>query len=134
MALLLRRKLRPFLLASLAVLLQLQAVPASGDVTAPIGEAKLHFSGGAYSEAVVVLEGIVKGDSKNSEALYWLGRSYYELRDYDSAIRFLKDAVQREPRNSQYHQWLGRAYGGKASRERSLSAALKVQKEFEKAV
>ena len=70
----------------------------------------------------------------NAELAYWLGRSYYELRDYDNAITNGEKSVELDPKNSDYHLWLGRAYGGKADREHSFFLAKKVKKEFEDAV
>jgi tetratricopeptide (TPR) repeat protein len=65
---------------------------------------------------------------------YWIGRSYYELRDYDNAITAAEKSVELDAKNSLYHEWLGRIYGGKADRDRSFSYARKVKKEFEEAV
>jgi tetratricopeptide (TPR) repeat protein len=66
--------------------------------------------------------------------LYWLSRSYYELRDYDNAIKYGEGAVKLDAGNSDYWYWLGRANGGKAGRESSLSWARKTKSAFEKAV
>jgi tetratricopeptide (TPR) repeat protein len=63
-----------------------------------------------------------------------MGRSYYELRDYDNAVAQLEKSTDLDAKNSVYHQWLGRAYGGKADKERSLFDARKVKKEFQAAV
>lgn len=70
----------------------------------------------------------------SGDVYYWLGRSYYEIRDYDNAIANLEKAVAIDPKNSVYHQWLGEAYGGKADVDRSFSFARKVKKEFQTAV
>ena len=91
------------------------------------------------------MRGIIKQRSKpfnqsprkirnSAEVQYWLGRNYYELRDYDNAIAAAEKSVTLEANNSVYHQWLGRIYGGKADRDRSFSYARKVKKEFEEAV
>ena len=68
------------------------------------------------------------------EAFFWLGRSYYELRDFDNAIVHAEKSVALDNKNSLYHQWLARAYGGKADRDRSFFLAKKVKKELEEAV
>ena len=60
-------------------------------------------------------------ESESAERHYWLGRSYYEIRDYDNAITTAEKSVAIDAKNSVYHQWLGRAYGGKADRDRSFT-------------
>lgn len=82
----------------------------------------------------MTLQMILMQNSSNAEACYWLGRSYYELRDYDNAVTQGEKSVSLDPKNSVYHQWLGRSYGGVADRDRSFSAAKKVKKEFQTAV
>lgn len=72
--------------------------------------------------------------SGDAEAHFWIARAYYEQRNFDQAIAHFAKAEQLAPSNSLYHQWLGRAYGGKADRDRSLSMAKKVKKEFQTAV
>ncbi len=74
------------------------------------------------------------GNSSNAELFYWLGRAYYEMRDWDDSVAQAEKSVSLDPKNSLYHQWLGRAYGGKADRDRSFSLAKKVKSEFKQAV
>jgi tetratricopeptide (TPR) repeat protein len=92
------------------------------------------FNAGNYSAAINVLQAAASQDSSNAEVDYWLGRSYYEIRDYDNAITAGEKSISLDPKNSVYHDWLGREYGGKADRDRSFSFAKKVKKEFEDAV
>ncbi len=106
----------------------------SEGVDESLNAAQSQFEAGAYSSAITTLRTIIAQNPNKADVHYWMGRAYYELHDYDSAIRHGKRYTQLDKRNSLYHQWLGRAYGGKAGRERSLFVALKVQREFEKAV
>ena len=95
-------------------------------------DASRKFEAGSYSEAIASLQG--SGQTNSAEVEYWLGRNYYELKDYDNAVIHVEKAVALDPKNSAYHQWLGRAYGGKADRDHSFGIARKVKKEFEEAV
>jgi tetratricopeptide (TPR) repeat protein len=133
-----------FSLALLVVTAMLTTIEPLGEaVTSPSGvtsdasgamqAAQRQFNSGNYPAAIKTLQ-TVPQLSNNAEAQYWLGRSYYELHDYDNAIAAGEKTIELDPKNSLYHEWLGRIYGGKADRERSFSYARKVKKEFEEAV
>jgi tetratricopeptide (TPR) repeat protein len=110
------------------------AVGISSDVSGAIQSARHQFDSGNYTAAIKTLQSAATQDSNNAEVQFWLGRCYYELRDYDNAITAGEKSVAIDPKNSTYHQWLGTIYGGKADRDRSFSYARKVKKEFEEAV
>lgn len=99
-----------------------------------IQSAQHDFALGNYVVAIKSLQAVTAQSYAAAEAFFWLGRSYYELRDYDNAVVHTEKAVALDPGNSVYHQWLGRAYGGKADRERSFFLAKKVKKELVEAV
>jgi tetratricopeptide (TPR) repeat protein len=105
----------------------------ASDSSGAIQTAQRQFNSGNYTAAIKTLQSLGQA-SANAEAQYWIGRCYYELRDYDNAISAAEKAVELDPKNSVYHQWLGTIYGGKADRDRSFSYARKVKKEFEEAV
>jgi tetratricopeptide (TPR) repeat protein len=96
-----------------------------------IQAAERQFNQGNYASAISTL---TVSQDPNAEVYYWLGRSYYELRDFDNAVASAERSVALDAKNSLYHQWLGRAYGGKADIDRSFSLAKKVKKEFQAAV
>src|SRR5271165_1730642 len=104
------------------------------DNSALLQTAQRQFNAGNYSAAITTLQSAITQNSSSTEAYYWLGRTYYEIRDYDNAIAAGEKSIALDPKNSVYHQWLGRIYGGKADRDRSFSYARKVKKEFETAV
>ena len=112
----------------------IRAAGLPADISALLETAQHQFNSGNYGIAVVTLRSAVLQNPSTPEAYYWLGRSYYEMRDPDNAIVQLEKAVALESRNSLYHQWLGRAYGAKADRDKSFFLAKKVKKEFEEAV
>jgi len=107
---------------------------ADPDFAVLLQSAQRQFGSGNYAAAIATLQSIVSQNSMNAAAFYWLGRCYYEIRDYDHAVMHAEKAVSLEPQNSIYVQWLGRAYGGKADRDRSFFVARKVKKQFERAV
>jgi tetratricopeptide (TPR) repeat protein len=111
----------------------LVAAPAHAQVSTAIQTAERDFNAGNYAAAISTLQPVA-GNSSNVEVYYWLGRSYYEISDYDSSIAQLEKATSMDPKNSLYQLWLGRAYGGKADRDRSFSLAKKVKKQFQLAV
>ncbi len=114
--------------------LMLTALPAAADGNALIQTAQHQFNSGNYTAAIAALQNAIAQNSSNAEAYYWLGRCYYEVRDYDNAITQAEKSVALDPQNSLYHEKLGQAYGGKADRDRSFFVAKKVKKEFEEAV
>jgi tetratricopeptide (TPR) repeat protein len=110
------------------------AAPAGLDISGLIQAAEHDFNSGNYPVAISTLESAVAQNAVSAEAHYWLGRSYYELRDFDNAVVHAEKSVALDARNSLYHQWLARAYGGKADRDKSFFLAKKVKKELEDAV
>lgn len=124
------------LLAGLAIGSQTRVAAAQlpRDVDGLIQTAQRDFELGNYPAAIKALQAATAQNVSNAEAFFWLGRSYYELRDFDNAIVHAEKAVFLDNKNSLYHQWLARAYGGKADRERSFFLAKKVKKELAEAV
>jgi tetratricopeptide (TPR) repeat protein len=104
------------------------------DASTAIQSAQRQLTAGNYTGAISTLQAAVPGNSSTAELFYWLGRSYYEMRDWDNAVEQGEKSVSLDPKNSLYHQWLGRSYGGKADRDRSYSMAKKVKSEFKEAV
>lgn len=104
------------------------------DVAGLIQAAQHEFELGNYLLAIRSLLAVTAQNYSNAEVFFWLGRSYYELRDYDNAVIHAEKAVSLDSGNSLYHQWLGRAYGSKADRDRSFFLAKKVKRELVEAV
>jgi tetratricopeptide (TPR) repeat protein len=114
---------------------QILAAPLSANDGAALVQAAQHqFNSGNYTAAITSLQAAIAQNGSSAEAYFWLGRCYYEVRDYDNAIAQAEKSVSLDAKNSLYHEWLGRAYGGKADRDRSFFVAKKVKKEFEEAV
>ncbi len=107
---------------------------ARADAASAIQAAQRQMTAGNYTAAISTLQAAVPGNPSSAELFYWLGRAYYEVRDWDSAVAQGEKSVSLDAKNSLYHDWLGREYGGKADRDRSFSMAKKVKAEFKEAV
>ena len=98
------------------------------------------YNGGLYRQAAEALTAAIQREPQESSLHYWLGRCFYELRDYNRAISSLERAITLEPDRSDYHDWLGKSYGRKAEEANrftpfsSISLAHKTRREFETAV
>jgi tetratricopeptide (TPR) repeat protein len=124
--------------AFLAVLLcaVVSPVMAAVENDLPPQLAQLHNSG-RYQELAQALQTAVADQPQSAPLHYWLGRSYYELHDYDRAESSLERAAELAPGRSEYHDWLGKASGRKAERANPFSAmalARKAHHAFETAV
>jgi tetratricopeptide (TPR) repeat protein len=104
------------------------------DASSAIQTAQRQMTAGNYTAAISTLQAAVAGNPSSAELFYWLGRAYYEVRDWDNAVTQGEKSVSLEAKSSLYHDWLGREYGGKADRDRSFSMAKKVKSEFKEAV
>jgi tetratricopeptide (TPR) repeat protein len=98
------------------------------------------YNGGLYRQAAEALTTAIQREPQESSLHYWLGRCFYELRDYNRAVSSLERAIALEPDRSDYHDWLGKSYGRKAEEASrftpfsSISLAHKTRREFETAV
>jgi tetratricopeptide (TPR) repeat protein len=98
------------------------------------------YNGGLYRQAAEALTAAIQREPQESSLHYWLGRCFYELRDYNRAVSSLERAIALEPDRSDYHDWLGKSYGRKAEEASrfapfsSISLAHKTRREFETAV
>ena len=140
-----RKKIgRNFLLilaVSLAVILQAHPardLPAGLDVLPP--DIQKLYDAGRYRQAAEALQAAVERAPTDASLHYWLGRCFFELRDFGRSILSLERAVALDPDRSEYHDWLGRACGRKADENShsnmasALSLARRTHHEFETAV
>jgi len=137
--------LRTSPLLALAVLLAAMLVgrPARGLPTglgALAPEIETLYNAGSYSSAAEALQAAIAQNPKDASLHYWLGRCYFETRDFDHSISTWERAVALDSNRSEYHDWLGRAYGRKAEEDShskmvsALSLARRTHHEFELAV
>jgi tetratricopeptide (TPR) repeat protein len=117
--------------AAMAVLLCAAALPAIAAVEndLPPQLAQLHNTG-RYQELALALQTAVVDQPQSPVLHYWLGRSYYELRDYNRAESSFERATELAPSRSEYHDWLGKASGRKAEQANPFSALALARKAF----
>lgn len=97
---------------------------------------RLHNTG-RYQDLVQALQAALKTQPESAPLHYWLGRSYYELRDYNRALPSLERATQLAPERSEYFDWYGRACGRRAQEVNPFSAfslARRTHRAFQTAV
>lgn len=104
-----------------------------------IDDAKAELRKGNSLEAKKILEALLKQDTKNAEAHYWIGLTLLrrELLDADEAVDHMEEAVDLNPNNADYRYGLGAALGTKAQNSNFLKQAWlapKIKSAFEKAV
>jgi len=127
--------MRPLLLAA-ALLLSIPLAPAAraAQAGAPLETAQQLFRQGQFAQAAELLQAATNSDPQNAALYFWLGRCYFELRNYDQASTYAEKAVKLDGQNSDYHLWLGRISGKLADAHHSLWLGVKTRKEFEMAV
>lgn len=114
------------------------ALPGGLDALPP--KITASYDSGSYRQAAAALETAVEQNPNEAPLRYWLGRCYYEVRDFDRSISSWERAVALDSARSEYHDWLGRAYGRKAEQDAhtkmasALSLARRTHREFEVAV
>ncbi|HKM81218.1 MAG TPA: tetratricopeptide repeat protein [Candidatus Acidoferrum sp.] len=98
------------------------------------------YDAGRYHQAAEALQAAVERTPTDASLHYWLGRCFFELREFSGSISSLERAVSLDPSRSDYHDWLGRACGRKADENShsnmasALSLARRTHHEFETAV
>jgi hypothetical protein len=60
------------------------------DASVSLSGAQHQFETGNYAGAISALQPLASQNSTNPDVYYWLGRNYYELRDYDNSIANLR--------------------------------------------
>lgn len=136
-----RKKIGRSIVIAIAVLLAARlarALPVGLGALSP--DIAALYSAGQYRQAAEALEAAVERNPQDASLHYWLGRCFFEIRDYSHAISSLEQATTLDPDRSEYHDWLGRACGRKADESShsnmvsALSLARRTHKEFESAV
>jgi len=95
------------------------------------------FEARRFPEARAALEAAVQEDSRDTRALYYLGRTLMAQNEPEKAAAALEKSVALDPASAEKHLWLGRAWGSQAQSANFLkqaSLAPKIRREFEKAV
>lgn len=133
--------------AVLSILLLQLVAPMGGQARPPIAEVgglpaniERLYDSGHYQEAAEALTAAADARPKEPALPYWLGRCFYEMRDFARSISSFERAVALDSNRSEFHDWLGRAWGRKAEESGTLAAfsalnmARKASHEFATAV
>ena len=97
-------------IAPLAAAVGSRSVMAS-DASGAIQTAQRQFNSGNYTAAIKTLQSVAQV-SANAEVQYWIGRCYYELRDYPNLIEAGRRALLVDPNDWSQHYHLGIGYEG----------------------
>jgi tetratricopeptide (TPR) repeat protein len=96
--------------------------------------AQSQFDTGNYRGAIAILTASPPQTRDSAQVHYWLGRNYYELREYDKAASHLEQATKLDPKNAEYFRQLGHVYGALAEEKKSFTLARKVKQALETSV
>jgi len=127
--------------AFLAVILAARAANAlRAGIDALPPDIQTLYNTGQYRQAAEALQAEVERNPKDAGLYFWLGRCFFELRDFSRSISSFESAVALDPGRSEYHDWLGKACGRKADESShsnmglAVSMARRTHHEFETAV
>lgn len=103
-----------------------------------VTEGKLLFEQGKYTEALQILDSVIKNTPNDSLALYYSGRSLLALNKQEEAIEQFKILTRLYPDDANFNYWCGVAYRHKLTStdnflEKSILAS-KTKQYYEKAV
>jgi tetratricopeptide (TPR) repeat protein len=114
-----------------ALLLCVAVLPAAAALDSDLPPQFIQLrNAGRYQDLARELQSAVADQPQSALLHYWLGRSYYELRDYNRAESSLERATELEPNRSEYQDWLGKASGRKAEHANPFSAMSLARKAF----
>jgi len=86
---------------------------ASAQHSANLQEGIRLFTSKNYDDAERFFLNVLKEDSENAVAAFYVGRIRLADEDFDEAIEWLDRAAKFDKTNSTYYYWLGKAYEGK---------------------
>lgn len=95
---------------------QVDAMDARQEQDRPVAMASLLSAGRdmfeleGYAAALVIFEYLVRNDTENAEAYFWLGRLHALLDRHNDSVVLLKRSVELAPSDPRYLAALGRAY------------------------
>jgi tetratricopeptide (TPR) repeat protein len=95
------------------------------------------FEAGDYPAARTQFEAVLRGNDRDANALYYMGRIALQQDRSGEAVDWLEKAVDVDDNNADYHVWLGTALVEEAQRASKLRQPFltrRVRTEFERAV
>ncbi len=108
------RLITPFALTFALATGSAQAMGGDNDANKAVdpnfAAAKQLIDDGKYADAIPLLEKVVATDSKNADALNYLGYSNRQLGNTDAALSHYQAALALEPRHRGANEYLGELY------------------------
>ena len=98
----------------------------------PLQAGREAFERGDYKAAASEFESVAKRDPSNASALYWLGRSTLEQREYAAAAKSLEDAIARQPLLYDAYVQQAAAYEAMGDRAKAVAALSRYSEERRK--
>ncbi len=117
-----------------------QARPAIIEISGLPANIQRLYDSGDYQKAAEALTAAAEAKPQEAVLPYWLGRCFYEMRDFARSVSSFEHAIALDSNRSEFHDWLGRAWGRKAEESGTLAAfsalsmARKASHEFAMAV
>ena len=101
---------------ALAIAILSLAPLAVGAATEALAPGIQLFEARRFEEARKLFEPFAASHPKDADAAFYLGRTYFHLRQFDTSADWLEKAAVLAPRQSPVQLWLARAYGQAAQR------------------
>lgn len=86
--------------------------PAAEDAAEKYKDAVAAVEKKDYRGAISLLKDVIEQDSRNADALNYLGFSYRKLGDFNQALSFYKRALDVSPDHKGANEYIGQAYLG----------------------
>jgi len=122
-----------FLLAIIVFILPVESKADNNDIKKGIEL----FEKSDFSGAKTFFESYLKQNPSSDTAVFYLGRIFFQEKNFDKSIEFFEKAVKMKDKNSGYHFWLGIVSGRKAQDASVLKQpglAKKMKNEMEMAI
>ncbi len=95
------------------------------------------YESGRLEDARTALQPIITAEPGNIDARLYMGRTFYDMHDYDEAEEWFLKALELDDNYSDSHFWLGALYGRKAQKAgifKRIGLAKKSRKGFQRAI
>ena len=99
-----------------AVIVNLLLICVTFSVAAEIQTAIDFYEAGRHTQAQEILATIIEAQPEDDQAHLYMGRTYYDMKNYDPALEYFLKAVELDDNVADNHFWLGALYGRKAQK------------------
>lgn len=74
-----------------------------------MGNGKKAFEEKKYEKAIKLFKAVLDDDDENKEAWFYLGKSYYFIKDYEEAVDSFDEAIDDKTTHIDYLKWYAKA-------------------------